>query len=87
MDGPGLRSMLMEGRRKEANGGTLHIKVEPSSKVQNGLYVEVNEEFKAPPDRDADGAQWVPDRLAEHWDAIMKFSETAAEHLLGLVKA
>ena len=44
---PGLRSMLMEGRREETSQGLLHIKVEPSVKVTHGIYVEVNEEENA----------------------------------------
>src|SRR5579859_3402300 len=75
MEGPGLRTMLMQGRRKQADGGVLRIKVEPSLKVEHGLYVEVNEEFKAPGDGESEGARWVPERLAEHWDDILKFSE------------
>ena len=86
MEAPGLRVMLMEGRRRGASGGTLHVKVESSSKVEHGLYIEINEEFKAASDNESDGANWVPDRLAEHWDAVLKFSEVAAEHLLGLVR-
>ena len=86
MEGPGLRSMLMQGRRKQAGGGLLHIRVEPSVKVEHGLYVEVNEEFKAPGNDESEGARWVPDRLAEHFDAILNFSEVAADHLLSLVK-
>lgn len=86
MEAPGLRAMLMEGRRSGVSGGTLHIKVEPSTKAEHGLYIEINEEFNAPNESESDGAQWVPDRLAEHWDAVLTFSEVAAEHLLGLVR-
>jgi hypothetical protein len=82
---PGLRSMLIQGRRKEADGGILLVKVEPSVRVEHGLFVEVNEEFKAP-NHESEGARWVPDRLVQHWDAILRFSEVAAEHLLGLVR-
>ena len=63
MEAPGLRSMIMEGRRKETGGGVLHIKVEPSTKVEHGIYLEINEEFKAPGECESDGAQWVPSRL------------------------
>jgi hypothetical protein len=87
MEAAGLRSILMQGRRKQVHGGTLHIKVEPSTKVEHGLYVEVNEEFKAPHDVGPDGARWVPDRLAEHWDHILDYADVAAEHLLGLVRS
>jgi hypothetical protein len=86
MEGPGLRSLLMQGRRKESDGGTLHIKVEPSTKVAHGLYVEVNEEFKAPTDLASDGVRWVPDHLSKYWDQVLEYSDVAAEHLLGLVE-
>ena len=86
MEEPGLRSMVMQGRRKEANGGTSYIRVEPSTKFQQGLFVEVNEEFKPHGDGTPDGAQWVADRLSEHWDSIMNFAKEAAGHLLDLGK-
>ena len=86
MEGPGLRSMRMQGRRKQTGGGVLYIKVEPSLKVECGLYLEINEEFTAPVDGESEGARWVPDRLAESWDGMLSFSEIAAEHLLALVR-
>jgi hypothetical protein len=85
METPGLRSLLMQGRRKGGSSGTVHIKVEPSLKVVHGLYVEVNEEFKAPNGVESHGAQWVPDRLTEDWDHILEYANVAAEHLRGLV--
>ncbi len=86
MEGPGLRSMLMQGRRKEEGDGVLHVKVEPSVKVEHGVFVEVNEEFKAPAKSESEGAFWVPDLLAARWDAILRFAEAAADHLLELGK-
>ncbi len=83
VDEPGLNSMTMQGRREDAKGGTLRIKVEPSAKVEFGVYIEVNEEFKAPKDDEA-GARWASNRLAEHWDGILIFAGVAAEHLLNL---
>jgi len=88
LEAPGLRSMQIQGRRKEIDGGVVLIKVEPSVRIPHGLFVEVNEEFK-PLDKEksgSEGANWVPQRLAAHWDAILEFSESAASHLLGLVK-
>jgi hypothetical protein len=86
MEEPGLRSMLMQGRRKQADCGVLRIKVEPSVNIEHGLYVEVNEEFRPFGDGEPEGAQWVPVRLATHWDAMMNYAEAAAEHLLALVR-
>lgn len=84
LESPGLRSMQIQGRRRGGNGGVTLIKVEPSVPIKNGLYVEVVEEFKPLHEEAADGAAWVPQRLGEHWDAILEFSEAAANHLLSL---
>ncbi len=79
---PGLRSMLIQGRRKDANGGVLHVKVEPSLLVEHGLYLEVNEEFKVTTEKkEPEGAQWVPERLVEQWDDILKFAEISARNI------
>jgi hypothetical protein len=48
MEAPGLRSLNMEGRRKQADGGILHVKVEPSVRVEHGLFVDINEELGLP---------------------------------------
>ncbi|HTC90722.1 MAG TPA: hypothetical protein VK686_20605 [Bryobacteraceae bacterium] len=82
---PGLRSLNIQGRRKDADGGVLHIKVEPSLRVAHGLFVEINEEFKAPSKDESDGARWASERLVEHWDAILRYSEEVAGYLLNLV--
>lgn len=84
LEAPGLRSMQIQGRRKQANGGVVHVKVEPSVPIKHGLYVEVNEEFKPTGDEEAEGARWVPQRLVAHWDAILEYSEFVAGHLLNL---
>ena len=82
----GLRSMLMEGRRKQVGGGTLQIKLEPSTTIGHGLVMEVNEQFNEP-DGQSESARWVPNQLTVHWDDFLKFTEEAAEHLLGLVNS
>ena len=85
MDKPGLRSLLMEGYRANG-GGVLHIKVEPSTKVEHGVFIEFNEDFRQKGETPPDGTHWIASRLNENWDSMMKFAEASAEHLLGLVK-
>ena len=81
---PGLRSMVMQGARAE-NGGIVLVKIEPSTRVEFGVYISLNEEFKKP-DGASDGAQWVSEKLAEQWEASGQYSELVASHLLGLAK-
>ena len=82
IEGPGLRSMMMQGKRKGVPDGNLFIKVEPSLLVQPGLFVEVTEDFVKWPDPDAEDAKWVPGRLEKHWDDVMKYAEKVAHDLL-----
>lgn len=85
MEGAGLRSVLIEGRRRNGSEGLLHIKVEPSAKVQPGVYVEINEEFRSvAADGQTEGAEWVRDLLAGNWDDFMAFAQEGAEHVRGL---
>ncbi|HME08770.1 MAG TPA: hypothetical protein VKG25_17060, partial [Bryobacteraceae bacterium] len=79
---PGLRSMTIEGRRSEMEDGTVFVKVEPSSLVQPGVFVEVIEDFvRFSEDEDQD-AQWVPGRIGKQWDAVLKYAEDVAQGLL-----
>lgn len=86
IDAPGLLSMVMQGRRKETDGGNLRVVVGPSQKVDPGVFMQINEEFLASKYPQPEGAQWIAGCLSEHWDGVMAFSEVVAEHLLGLVR-
>jgi len=85
MDTPGLRSMLMEGYRKGADGGVLFVKIEPSLLVKPGVFIEVTEEYSSQSDEDLANASWVPERLHKQWEPIMKYAEDVSQNLLEAV--
>lgn len=82
---PGLRSMMMQGRRTGAESGTLFVKIEPSLVIQPGVFIEVTEEYAAHGDEDLADAKWVPERLDKHWEPIMKYAEDVSQGLLAAV--
>ncbi len=82
---PGLRSMTMEGKRAEGTGGTLRIKVEPSTVVVPGLLVEFNEDYRYSKN-DEPGAGWAVERIERNWDDIMKFADIGVRHIMELIK-
>jgi hypothetical protein len=82
IEAPGLRSMVMQGRRKGVSDGDLFVKAEPSSLIQPGLFVEVTEDFVKSTDTEAKDAQWIPDRLEKNWDDVMKYAEDVAHDLM-----
>jgi hypothetical protein len=86
MEQPGLLEVFMQGSRKPHSGGILRIKVQPSVRVDFGVYVEVGEEFKASPEEATGDAPWVPAQLAQQWDSLMTFAMDAAIKIVELVK-
>jgi hypothetical protein len=82
MENPGLRAMIINGRRRGDAGGNLHVRIEPSSKLEHGIFVEINEEFRrASESRDTD---WVPGCLVEHWESVMQYAVDTLEYFVGL---
>jgi hypothetical protein len=43
---PNLKNIVVEADRSDGRLGYIHVKVEPSSEVENGLYVNVNDHFQ-----------------------------------------
>lgn len=68
---PGLRTMTMEGKRQDRFSGAIHVKVEPSTAIQFGIYVEVNDHFELGEDgklsKDTSLAQEI---LTEEWQNL-----------------
>ncbi len=77
LSGPGLRSMIMEGKRPVNVGSTIRIKIEPSARFAEGIYIHINEEFR--PDGDT-GALWARSRLIDHWESMLEYSNLVVEH-------
>jgi hypothetical protein len=85
MDGPGLRSLLMEGHRPGAEGAVSFVKIEPSLLVNPGVFIEVTEEYAPKIDVEVSGASWAPERLNRHWEAVIKYAEEVSQNLLKAV--
>jgi hypothetical protein len=83
LDSPGMRSIVMQGRRPNATGGLVNVKVEPSARIQPGVFIEFHEEFNT--SSDDEGARWIGRCITDHWDATMAYAEVTADHLLSLV--
>lgn len=82
LENPGLRSLTIEGRRIGRDDGTVFVKVEPSSVVQPGVYIEVSEQYVRAPDNEGVDAQWVPSCLNKNWDSVMNYAKNMADDLL-----
>ena len=53
LDEPGMRSLTMEGRRTDGRRGHIHVTVEPSIRVTNGIYVRINDHYDLRPESES----------------------------------
>jgi len=79
MEEPGLLSMTMQDRRKEPPG-YVRVKIEPSTKITPGIYMEVNNHYEF---EGENALQKLMAILKNSWSEIISFSDKIAEHLLG----
>jgi hypothetical protein len=79
---PGLRSIMMEGKRAGIEDGTLFVRIEPSSVVIPGIFIEVTEQYIVSADGEPGNAQWVRERLTKHWEEMMEYAVVVADGLV-----
>jgi hypothetical protein len=58
LDRPGLRSISIQGERSDGRRGYVLVSVEPSQRIDPGIYVRLNDHFDLRPE----GSSEVPDR-------------------------
>ena len=82
MEKPGLRSTLIEGKRKGVESGTLLVSTQPSTVVENGVFVEVLEEHAAITTSVPVNAEWINAVLVKEWSSMMSYAEELGSNLL-----
>lgn len=82
---PGLRSLTMQGRRPDSYSGYIGVKVQPSNRVDLGIYIEVNDHYQLTSDSNTPaGKSDVFTILSEDWQDSMKRGVDIATRLTGL---
>lgn len=83
LDPPGMEHLRMQGSRPDSDRpGLVRITIQPSARVTNGVYVEVNDHFDLA--GDDDGARMVNmlDLLRDEWEISMERSEKTAKYVV-----
>ncbi|MFJ7968524.1 hypothetical protein [Streptomyces sp. NPDC096324] len=65
LEDPRLLTLTVTGQRTDGFKGAVRAKVEPSSRVDDGLYVEVNDEYV---NGNSDSADWAIKIVSEEWE-------------------
>lgn len=83
VENPGMRLLIIQGKRKNCDAEYVQTRVEPSPKVKTGLYIATNQHYDF--DSIKDEAQSITERLAIRlngdWENFLSYSEGVSRHL------
>jgi hypothetical protein len=69
---PGTRTVMVQGKRSDGARGSINVKVEPSTQLNPGIFVQVNDHFDADPETLEKDPEQLLTHLTERWPAIIK---------------
>lgn len=79
---PGTLSLTIMSERPDEYGGHINVKVEPSARVQYGIFVEVNEEYRPLSLSEPHDATWIKDVLVKQWDETQRRATQVFKHVV-----
>jgi hypothetical protein len=85
---PGMRSLTVEGQRPDDYEGYIWVKVEPSTQVGHGVFIDVNDHYVVPSTENKgtqtmDGADKLVELISAEW---ANSRDRAQEIIRGLLK-
>jgi hypothetical protein len=79
---PGLRSLLVEGARRDALLGRAYVRVEPSQKHPQSGYIEVTEDIRPEPDHANEATAYFMAVMQSDWERLQRGALALATALL-----
>ena len=80
LNNPGMRSLAIEGTRPDGLDGAVNVRVEPSNRIENGLFVEINDHFEVD-DTLARSANAILSIAEEQWAESLRRSDEIIRHI------
>ena len=79
---PGMRSLSIEGHRPDDYIGKITVRVEPSSRIDPGVYIHVNDHYEINDRESSIGCDEIIDVLESSWDKSISRSTEIAHKIL-----
>lgn len=81
LEQPGMKSLIVQGKRPDKYKGYIQVKVEPSSssKIQPGIYISINDHYEVKGDLDCKA---IIDILNIDWVASRQRAEKLIKHFV-----
>lgn len=84
LEKPGMRSLTMEGVRPDSHQGYIRARVEPSTQVHPGVYININDHYVVEDHKPEQGCESIMNILLSNWKAFLGRSQKAPSVILGL---
>jgi len=83
LENPGMRSLVVQGKRSDGYNGYIQIHSEPSQKVKPGIFFAVNDHFViTKPDSEQMGCLEAIEILRSKWQESLEHSRSMVDKLL-----
>lgn len=81
LETPGLRQLVMQGKRKDGYNGFIRVIVEPSSRYQQSVFLSVNDHIELEKSEPTVGCKEIIEALASSWEQSMNASDDIITNL------
>jgi len=83
LDSPGMRSLVIDGKRGSCTADRIQIRIEPSQRIAHGVFIQVNEHYGFRGDSKHENRMSdFMNTLGQSWDSFLNYSERVSQHLL-----
>jgi hypothetical protein len=79
LEKPGMRSLVVQGQRPDKYKGYIQVKVEPSSKIQLGVYISINDHYEV---KEESNCKTIVDILNIDWVDSRQRAEKLIKHFV-----
>ena len=87
LDKPGMRTLVVEGTRKNSSANQIQVKIEPSRRVSHGVSIHVNEHYDILKELSTmDAVAFFLEKLQSSWDDFFYYWQHVCEYLLTVYK-
>lgn len=84
LDQPGMRRLVMQGRRHDDSRGYIQVTVEPSMRAHPGVYVRINDHYEGQEAEPPQGCDKMMEILSRVWTTSSARSMSLAQKLMEL---
>ncbi len=86
LEKPGMRSLSMQGQRPDEYKGYIMVRIEPSRRIEYGLFISINDHYEIKDPESSLGCKEIIEMLDSSWKSSYKRSNEIVTSIVERVK-